>query len=84
MANNQSNNSPNQEATAGRDAQQINGNYTNTSTNNINLLVPVLLVGVLALAGLSWALVFGQNNGGQTPQVEQQKSPPNPVTETSP
>jgi uncharacterized iron-regulated membrane protein len=84
MAKNQPNKPQNQKAIAGRDAHIVGGDYTNTSTNTINLWVPLLLIGILAFGGLSWALVVGNNQGGQTPQVEQQKLSPSPIPETSP
>ncbi|MDM9581112.1 hypothetical protein [Nostoc sp. GT001] len=54
-----------------------NSNITNSQVNNNGdgvvqvsigkLVIPLIFV--LALGGLAWALVFGQNNNGQNPQT---------------
>jgi hypothetical protein len=49
---------------AGRDITQ----------GNVNIVIGIFFVVVLALAGIAWAVNVGLNQGGQTPQTEN-KSP---------
>ncbi|MGD2181867.1 hypothetical protein [Lusitaniella coriacea] len=83
MAKNQHKKPQTQKASAGRDAQVVGGDYTNTRTTTINLWIPLLVISILALGGLSWAFVVGKNQGEQNPQGEQQL-PPSSIPKTTP
>lgn len=53
---------------------QIVGN--NNNSTNVNVFIFITFFVVLALGGLAWWLVFGQNNNGQNTQSGQQQSAP--------
>ncbi len=49
----------------GKNALQVGGDYTQTTSINLNLLISVFFISVVALGGLAWALnLVGQGTGG--------------------
>jgi hypothetical protein len=52
----------------GGNAIQVGGNYTQTSTVNLNLYISIFLISILALGGLAWSLKVGpiQNDNSNT------------------
>ncbi|MEO1393329.1 MAG: hypothetical protein AAFV90_10490 [Cyanobacteria bacterium J06634_5] len=51
---------------AGNNALQVGGNYTQSSSFNINILISIFFISVLALGGLAWAINLGMNKGGNS------------------
>ncbi|MEL6779719.1 MAG: hypothetical protein AAFO06_20970 [Cyanobacteria bacterium J06597_16] len=51
---------------AGKNALQVGGNYTQSSSFNINILISIFFISVLALGGLAWAINLGMNKGGNS------------------
>ncbi|MEM9485214.1 MAG: hypothetical protein AAGA83_16175 [Cyanobacteria bacterium P01_F01_bin.116] len=43
----------------GKNALQVGGDYTQTTSINLNLLISVFFISVLALGGLAWAINVG-------------------------
>ena len=53
----------------GKHAVQVGGDYTHSSSINLNLLISVFFISVLALGGLAWAINAGIV-GSSDPQTE--------------
>jgi phosphotransferase system glucose/maltose/N-acetylglucosamine-specific IIC component len=69
--------------TVGYSKGNVSQNAGNISNNtNINLLIPLFFVSILALGGIAWAVVLGLNpttTNQQIPQQEQQPTNPSPA-----
>ena len=61
----------------GKNALQVGGDYTQTTSINLNLLISVFFISVLAMGGLAWAInvgweIPGGSVGSPTEEVENQ------------
>ncbi len=62
----------------GKNSLQVGGNYTQSTSINLNLIISVFFISILALGGLAWALNVGlidggggaSSNGGGSDQIE--------------
>ncbi|NJM99534.1 MAG: hypothetical protein HC800_22465 [Phormidesmis sp. RL_2_1] len=54
----------------GKNATQVGGNYTHTSSININLLISIFFISLVAFGGLAWALNAGIKPTGDSQLIE--------------
>lgn len=61
----------NQSVHASGDVNQVAGDSIQTTSINLNLLISVFFISVVALGGLAWALnLVGNGDGGNVTQPE--------------
>lgn len=65
-------NKVNQKVSSSKNVTQVGG----SSSNTVNFTIWLTLIGILALGGLAWGLVFGSNQDGLNPQSGQERSVP--------
>ncbi|MBT9312804.1 hypothetical protein [Leptothoe kymatousa] len=59
----------------GKNALQVGGDYTQTTSINLNLIISVFFISVVAFGGLAWSLnLVGKGSGGDAglPNVAEQ------------